>query len=337
MNAVLLSARCLLAIVFAVAAAGKIVDLEGSRQALEGFGVPAPFARVGRVALPVAELVVAVLLLIRPSAVAGAAGALMLLLVFITGVIYAMRHDLAPDCHCFGQLHSEPAGPSTLVRNVLLAAPAALIILAGPGPSLEAGLAGLRGAQIGLVATAALAAALAVLTAQFWSDKRHLGRELERLIASKAPAGLPRGSQAPAFELQAVRGELRSLNDLLGLSRPVVLVFVSTSCGPCIEMLPLLAGWQISLSEAVVIPVIFTGELADVEGLVEDHELGLALAQTGAETFGSYGLRATPSAVLLDPDGVIAATPAEGVPAIEALVRSAIAATSPSGLVVQGA
>jgi thiol-disulfide isomerase/thioredoxin len=329
MSAALLSARSLLAVVFAVAAGGKILDLEGSRQALEDFNVPERLARVGGLALPGAELPVAVLLLIRPLAVVGATGALLLLAAFIAGVVYAMRHDLTPNCHCFGQLHSEPAGAPTLFRNLLLAAPAAFVVVAGPGPSLQSGVGGLRGAQIGLVATAALAAALAVLTAQFWSDRRRLGRELERSIASKAPAGLPRGSQAPPFELMAARGALGSLTDLLALSRPVVLVFLSTSCGPCLGMLPLLAGWQTSLSEAVVIPAIFSGELQDVEKLVEQHELGLALVQTGAEPFRSYALRATPSAVLLGRDGVISATPAEGVPAIEALVRSAVAATGP--------
>jgi hypothetical protein len=49
------------------------------------------------------------------------------------------------------------------------------------------------------------------------------------------------------------------------------------------------------------------------------------LSQEANEVFESYALRATPSAVWIDPEGVIAGAPAEGVPAIEALVR-----TSPS-------
>jgi hypothetical protein len=50
------------------------------------------------------------------------------------------------------------------------------------------------------------------------------------------------------------------------------------------------------------------------------------LAEVDSETLESYQLRATPSAVLVDPSRTIAATVAEGVPAIEALIRSTVAA-----------
>jgi thiol-disulfide isomerase/thioredoxin/uncharacterized membrane protein YphA (DoxX/SURF4 family) len=334
MNGLLLSARAVLAVVFVVAAAGKFLDLDGSRKALTEFGVPSPMARYAAPALPLAELLVAVALLIRPSAVAGAVGALLLLLVFIGGVAYAMSQDRAPDCHCFGQLHSEPAGASTLIRNALLLAPAALIIAAGPGPSLAGALGGLRGAQIALVATAVVATVLAVATTQLLSDRRRLKGELARALAAKAPAGQPRGSQAPEFELTSVRGHVSSLRELLEPSRPVVLVFVSTTCEPCLAMLPTLADWQTSLSGTLGLAAIFAGEESDIERLTEEHGLSVSIAQNGIDLFSLYSLRATPSAVLIDPEGVIAGAPAEGVPAIEALVRSAVVRRQPAPLVI---
>ena len=230
--------RCLLAVVFIVAAIGKLLDLGGSRHALQEFGVPARAARLGGSMLPIAELVVAVTLLLRATARWGAVGALLLLLVFSAGVARAMSRGEAPDCHCFGQIHSEPAGRSALIRNAVLAVAAALIAVAGPGPSLDGALGGLRAAQIALVATSVLAAGLAVAVAQLWADRRRLRSELDAARAAEAPPGLPRGTTAPEFELDAVRGPAGSLTELTERARPTVLVFVSTGCGPCQAMLP---------------------------------------------------------------------------------------------------
>ncbi len=337
MSALLLCARCVLAGVFFVAAAGKLLDLSGSRKALEEFGVPARFAWLAGPALPVGELAVAVALLIRPAAVAGAAGALLLLVMFIGGVARAMAQGRAPDCHCFGQIHSEPAGPATLARNAVLAAPAVLILIAGSGPSLDGGLASLDGTQVALVATAVLAVALGLLAAALWSDKRRLRRELATVIASRQPPGLPRGAAAPGFALAAVRGGAGTLEELRRPSQPTVLVFLSTRCMPCLAMLPKLADWQESLAHAVSLPAIFSGEQADIERVAQEAGLSVVLAQEGSEVFGLYALRATPSGVLIDADGVIVSTPAEGVPAIEALIRSAADSGQATRLVVQSA
>ncbi len=337
MSALLLCARCVLAAVFLVAAAGKLLDLPGSRKALEEFGVPARVAALAGPALPIGEMAVAVALLIRPIAVAGAAGGLLLLIVFVAGVARAMAQGRAPDCHCFGQIHSEPAGPATLARNVVLASPALLIVIAGSGPSLDGGLSSLDGTQVALVATAVLAAALGLTAATLWGKTRRLQRELVSVRASKQPPGLPRGAPAPGFALAAIRGGASTLEDLRRPSQPTVLVFLSTRCVPCLTMLPKLADWQESLTNAVSLPAIFAGEHAEIERVAAEAGLSVALAQEGSEVFGLYALRATPSGVLIDADGVIAATPAEGVPAIEALIRSAAATGPPPRLVVHSA
>jgi thiol-disulfide isomerase/thioredoxin/uncharacterized membrane protein YphA (DoxX/SURF4 family) len=335
-DALVLSVRCALGIVFLVAATGKLLDLEGSRRALEEFGLPARAARLGGAVLPLAELAVAIALLIRPSARWGAAAALLLLLAFVAGVGRAMARGEAPDCHCFGQIHSEPAGPSTLIRNAVLAAAAALILIAGPGPSVNGGLASLHGAEIALVAVSVLAAALAVATVQLWVDRRRLKRELDEQIAAKTPPGLPRGTPAPEFELAPIRGTASSLRELTEpAARPTVLVFLSTACGPCLAMLPSLARWQDSLAGSVTLAALFAGEREDIEKLSEEHELRVALAEDDSGTFGLYRLRATPSAVLVDAERLIAGAPAEGPPAIEALVRTAVAGSGPSELVIE--
>src|SRR6266568_2032347 len=138
MDLVLLLARLLLAVVFILAGLAKLADRAGSRKALLDFGVPAKFVAPFAVLLPLAELAVAVALIPTVSAWWGAIGALALLLLFVAVIGYNLAHGRTPDCHCFGQLHSAPAGWSTLSRNLVLAGIAGLVVAfgrstAGPG------------------------------------------------------------------------------------------------------------------------------------------------------------------------------------------------------------
>jgi uncharacterized membrane protein YphA (DoxX/SURF4 family)/thiol-disulfide isomerase/thioredoxin len=333
-NGVLLSARCLLAAVFLVAAVGKLFDLAGARNALEQFGVAPPLARLGAPALPVAEIVVAVALVLRPSAIWGASGALLLLLVFAGGIARAMSQGRAPDCHCFGQIHSEPAGPSTLVRNLVLAALAVVILAGGSGPSLNGAFRSLDGTQDALVATSCFAAILLFAVGQLLSDRRRLRRDLDTAIAAQAPPGLPRGTPAPNIGLMPVQGGVGTLGELFASPRSTVLVFVSVNCPPCLELLPSLARWQESLAESVALPVLFSGDRDEIERLSDQEGLRLVLAQEANEAFDLYSLRATPSAVLIDADRNVGGAPAEGAAAIEALIRSVIAGLPPVELAV---
>src|SRR6266436_8385762 len=146
MDVVLFIARLLLAAVFIVAGFAKLADLPGSRQALRDFGVPAVLANPFGALLPLAEIAVAVALIPSVSAWWGALGALALLLLFVAGIGYNLTRGRTPDCHCFGQIHSAPAGWPTLIRNLLLAAIASLVVgfgRANPGPSPLDWLAGL--------------------------------------------------------------------------------------------------------------------------------------------------------------------------------------------------
>jgi uncharacterized membrane protein YphA (DoxX/SURF4 family)/thiol-disulfide isomerase/thioredoxin len=330
-SALLLSFRCLLAVVFAAAGVAKLLDLAGSRQALEEFGVPMPLARLGGFLVPLAEIAVAVALVPAPSARWGAGGALGLLVAFVAGISRARAQGRTPECHCFGQLHSAPAGPATLVRNVILAALAIAVLTAGAGPSLGRGL---TSVQVALIVSAAVGTLLALAVTELWFDRRRLRVDLDAATAAARVPGLPRGAAAPEFVLDRVRGSSGSLAELVERRRPTVLIFASTRCGPCLQMLPQLARWQSSLEDSISLAAIFSGEPGEIERLAEEHDLSCVLAQERDEIFELYALRATPSAVLVGPQATIASAPAEGVPAIEALVRSAIAQTGRGQLVV---
>src|SRR5687767_10184803 len=104
MEVVLLVARLLLAAVFFLAAATKLVDRAGARRAAVDFGVPAAVARPFAFILPLAELAVAGALLPGASARWGALGALALLLVFVAAIALNLARGRKPDCRCFGQL-----------------------------------------------------------------------------------------------------------------------------------------------------------------------------------------------------------------------------------------
>ncbi len=133
MSAALLIARCALALVFAVAAVAKLADRGGFRHTLGEFGMPRALVGPAAIALPLAELAVAVLLVPEPTAVAGAIAALVLLAAFSAAIARVLLRGEQPDCNCMGQVHSTPVGAGTLARNATLAVVAGTIALAGPG------------------------------------------------------------------------------------------------------------------------------------------------------------------------------------------------------------
>jgi uncharacterized membrane protein YphA (DoxX/SURF4 family) len=201
MNAILLTARLLLALVLLVACLAKLADRAGSREAVLGFGVPEALAGSVTTLLPLAELAAAVLLVPAATARAGAVIAAALLVSFCAGITRSIAHGEAPDCHCFGQLHSSPAGPKTLARNLLLGAAAVLVVVGGPGTSATAWISRPSGtALVVLLAGVALAAVLAGCGAFALSLLRQHGQLLLRVDALEhalAGHGIPLPSTAP--------------------------------------------------------------------------------------------------------------------------------------------
>ena len=74
MTLLLMLARLVLAAVFLVAGLAKLADLSGSRQAMRGFGVPGKLADAFGLLLPLAELAIAVALILPLTAWWGAVG-----------------------------------------------------------------------------------------------------------------------------------------------------------------------------------------------------------------------------------------------------------------------
>ncbi len=322
MDVTLSVGRVLLAMVFALAAAGKLIDLPGTRRALVDFGAARRQAGVGAVLLPAAELGIAIALLPRPSARWGAVAAAALLATFIVAIARVLRQGRSPDCHCFGQIHSAPATTRTLVRNLALIAIAAFVAAAGPGKAIDSQLSTLDATAWALLGACVLSAALAVTNLWLWQQRGQLKDQVRRAGARPAlPATVPVGSPAPEFQLHDERDQPAGLNDLLARGRPLILVFTSPQCGPCRAMLPDLARWQRALAHQLSIIPVSCGELTDSRALVAEHGLSPALIAPNLNISETYGVPATPAAVVVNPDGRVASQPATGAPAVEALIR----------------
>ena len=259
MDAALLIARLVLAAVFTLAGVAKLSDLNGSRKAIIEFGLPAVLASPLALLLPLAELGVAAALIPASSAWWGALGALGLLLLFVVGISLNLARGKKPECHCFGQLHSAPAGWKTLARNGVLAAIAGFVLWAGyeggAGPSAISWLGALSAAQ--LLALLGGVLVLSLLAGQWWFLV-HLLRQNGRLWCAwrqwrralaeggsvlgpsqngtpvhQEAEGLPVGSEAPEFSLSGLYGETLTLEALRSSGKPLMLLFTDPGCGPC--------------------------------------------------------------------------------------------------------
>jgi thiol-disulfide isomerase/thioredoxin/uncharacterized membrane protein YphA (DoxX/SURF4 family) len=323
-----------LGVVLAVAGLGKLRDLSGSRQAVTNFGIPERYSYALGTALPIAELILAALLL--PSSTARWAGlaAGLLFFVFIVAIGYNLSQGKQPDCHCFGQIHSEPAGWSTIVRNAVLLLAAATIVWNG-GHSPTEWLRDLSDlATVGLIVTLAI---LAVGLLQAWQLRQmqlQQSRMIDRLDSIILNSVTPSASHAdtvttepflaPSFDLPDLAGGRMSLPDLLEGRKPVLLVFADPNCGPCNALLPDVGEWSHRFSDELVVAIISSGaEEANRRKAVE-HAIPHVAIQEEREVQEAYGVRGTPCGVLIDPVGIIVEPLANGRDEIRDLVARTV-------------
>jgi thiol-disulfide isomerase/thioredoxin/uncharacterized membrane protein YphA (DoxX/SURF4 family) len=355
MTALVLLARLALAAVFLTSAVAKLADRNGSRQAVRDFGVPNPMAASVAAILPLLELVIAFALLPAVSAIWGAGAGVGLLAVFSAAIAVNLARGRRPDCHCFGQLSSEPIGWSTVLRNLALIAAGAFVIVAGREGGQINALAWLRTLSVAEVAMMALAAvALALSAIAVWLLLQLLGqhgRLLLRMEAidgrlaalpggnagtfdypppdSRPQAGLAPGTRAPAFDLKGLYGERMTLDALRSAGKPVLLLFGDPNCGPCNALMPDVARWQRELAGTLTVSVISRGEVEANQAKRGEHGLTQVLLQEDWEVSNSFQAAGTPTAVLVRADGAIGSYVASGAEEIRALVSRQIGSQIP--------
>ena len=355
MEIILLLARLILAAVFGVAGVTKIADPAGSRKAMTGFGVPENLATVFGWALPIFEIIVAIALLPLSTARLGGIGALGLLLIFLVGIGVNLARGNAPDCHCFGQLHSEPVSWNVFARNVTLLAVAAVIVVFGnndAGLSAFDWLGDLKAGELVTLVISVGTTALLIPTIIFL--RRVLQQQssvLEKLDAMKklidedyaepapieredaAPPveGLPVGAPAPDFILATLGGEQISLAVLRASGKAVLLLFVSPNCAPCKSLLPMLRVWQRDYAAQLTIALLSKGEPHEVEKRIAKYDAEYLLLEGESNVADGYQAIWTPAAVVIGRDGKIASQMTYGDEAIRALVTHTVTTAEAAG------
>jgi peroxiredoxin len=342
MSLLLLLLRLFLAGTFAVAGAAKLADLAGSRKAMRDFGVPAKLADVFGLLLPLAELAVAVALVVPMTAWWGGVAALALLLIFVAGIGYNLAQGRTPDCHCFGQLHSAPAGWSTLIRNLVLAGFAGVVVGFGrntTGPGVIESLNGLTVTPaFELMAGALLLIVLIGEGAVLMQMMTQQGRLLLRIEAvekrlgmSAQPApGLALGTPAPVFELQGLDGKTTTLQELRSLGKPLVLLFTDAVCGPCTALLPDIGQWQREHGKKMVVALVSRGTVEANRTKVKEAKVTNVFLQKDREVAQAYQALGTPSAVVIShKDGTIGSALAQGPEAIRGMIGATLSGTLP--------
>lgn len=340
MSVTLIAIRLGLSAIFGFAGAAKLLDRQGTRDAVMDFEVPARFAGFISLLLPLFELALAGGLLLRRSAWWSALAALILLGAFTVLIGFNLQRGRAPECHCFGQLYSRPLGWPTLMRNIALAICTGFVVWQGPhdvGPSVVMLLQGLTGSQnlwvVGGFCFAALFSEGIILIHLLEQNRKLTSRVAgleERLDASPehrmsaSSQGLALGSIAPAFELPTFEGGSTSLQQLLNNGKPAMLIFTNPKCAPCTAIAREAGEWQRVHSEEITIALISQGTIKDNFVNAARYRLQNLLLQQERETATAYQANATPTAVVVRPDGTIGSSSAAGVDEIRTLIQNTI-------------
>jgi thiol-disulfide isomerase/thioredoxin len=336
MDVVLLIIRLVLFGVFALAAVGKFLDLKGSEKAVKDFGTPDEFAKTFAIALPFAEIVFAFCFLFVTTSWIGAIGALILLLTFCGGMLWQMAKGNAPDCHCFGQMHSEPISSKTLVRNIIFAVLALFLIAQGrdgQGYSFSDGTS--NSMQLILILLVLMLAGVAVFFLKKVLDGQaeilrridllevvsREGAPLERSDAGSPHDGLPIGAPFPNFNLTDMSNRAVSLSGILENGKPALFFFVSSTCEPCKALLPEMERWEAELGDRVNFVLFSSGTVeanADKFAVFSPD----VILQKDREVAELVYARWTPTAIFVRADGTVGSHPAAGDVAIRKLIGS---------------
>jgi thiol-disulfide isomerase/thioredoxin/uncharacterized membrane protein YphA (DoxX/SURF4 family) len=340
----LLLLRIFLAAIFALAALAKFADLKGSEKAFRDFGVSASLAMTGSILLSVAEIAVAGMFLSTDLSWFASAGASALLLLFIIQMIYQLARGNAPDCHCFGQVHSEPVGLKSIVRNVIFAVMSLSLVARGANGQGISVTSLSNDAVLQLVVgvgIAALIAAAIFYLKKISEQQTAIVKRLEvmELIARDGGAveredvvhpeeGLPIGVMFPDFKLPDVSGRDVTFAGLTVVKHPlpILFFFVSPSCNPCKGMVPEFEEWKKDLEGKVRTVFVSNGTVLENLAKFGTDLNSVMLLQKGRELADAAKAQWTPTAVLVDINGRVASHTAAGDTAIRELVEKVKAA-----------
>lgn len=336
MEVLLLLIRLFLTAIFLLAGIGKLLDLKGSEKAVKAFGTPDEMAKTMAIALPFAEIVFGVCFLFTATSWLGAVGGFLLLASFIGGMIWQIAQGKSPDCHCFGAIHSEPVSKKSLIRNIIFAALALFLVLQGrdQGASLAElpnevvlqlffGLAtvGLLGAAIFYLKRISEQQTQIIRRIEVLEVLSHEdGRAVEHKHLSEPKISLPIGAPAPDFALPDLGGRQVAFEHLLGEGKPMLFFYLSPNCGPCKALVPEIEIWQKELEGKMSFVFLSSGNLKENQKKFAGSFKKVLLQQNN-EIADLFGAQWTPTAWVVNSDGMIASALAVGDKSIRDLVE----------------
>ncbi|HEV8592102.1 MAG TPA: MauE/DoxX family redox-associated membrane protein [Pyrinomonadaceae bacterium] len=320
MDIVLLILRIVLFGIFALAVLGKLLDLEGAEKAVKDFGIPEPLAKPVSWLLIATEGVIGLMFVFNSMSWYAAVSALALLTVFIVGMIVQIQKGKASECHCFGQIHSEPVSRKSLVRNMVFALMALVLSVQGRSSQgmniVSTDSTAVQTVTLLFLAVAAIAIVIylkKIFTQQTQIMRRleiielisNEDRSVERADAGDPHDGLPIGSPFPAFTLENAFGNVVTLNDLREKGKGVLFLFVSPTCEPCKALLPQIEAWRTELGDKLSLAFLSSGSAKDNLEKFGDELGGDILIQSKREIAEAVRAKWTPTALFVRADGTI--------------------------------
>lgn len=329
MDLFILILRLIFAGVFATAAIGKASDIEGSRKSLKGYGIPESTTLFFSIWLIAVELILSIGFLFVDTAWGAAVAAVVLLAIFTAFLAYQLIRGNRQNCHCFGQLMSEPTGSGAIVRNAAMLAGVVFLAFRGSAGQGSA-YSHLSRIDVAIILEVAIFAAVLLCFAtlrrmildsqvEFADERDHRHDEVER-DAGAILDTLPIGAEAPRFTLRGTAGEEVSLQTMIDEGYPVLLFFVGLSCTPCASMIEDFHTWQNELRRNFNVVFLSSGDAETNEAKFADAG-ELVLLQEKREVADAYFARWTPSLVVLGPSGKVVSNVAAGDAAIRSLVE----------------
>lgn len=157
----------------------------------------------------------------------------------------------------------------------------------------------------------------------------HLGHRHLGGTAPSGPLNRMSGKRAPDFALTEVGGSRLTLAELLAPAKPLLLVFTDARCGACATLLPDIAGWQRVYGDELAIALISAGDAEINHAIAGDYGIRPVLIQPELALVKIYELAQAPAAVVIQPNGLIAAGPRYGAHGIRQLVADTLGPVLP--------
>ena len=329
MDLFILILRLIFAGVFATAAIAKAADIEGSKRSLKGYGIPESTTLFFSIWLIAVELILSVGFLFVDTAWGAAAAAVILLAIFTGFLAYQLIRGNRQNCHCFGQLMSEPTGAGAIVRNLVLLAGVVFLALRG-AEGQGAAYSSLSRIDVAIILELAVFAAVLlcfitlrrmILDAQagVLDEHEHSHGEVERDSGALTDS-LPIGAEAPRFTLPNTDGEPVSLQAMIEEGYPILLFFVGLTCTPCASMIEDFHSWQNEFRQGFN-PIFLSSGDPEANELKFGDAGELVLLQEAREVADAYFARWTPSLVVIGRNGKLVSNVAAGDIAIRSLVE----------------